>query len=267
MMYNYYLFFRPARAATNSCGRKREPSSIPLHDISGDIINGDVTNEDKHQMVCAVRNTQTTTVIHRLKDDNQPEGSAENDYATTKLLTSSIHDPNGVEVDYGDYIRRAHACQDPYYMSRLECRHPEAEVGDETNNAQQGQGTSFHISAPEQSNYEHNKDAIIVDLGPNYDPEMVQIQGHPLKLEHSCACVHPCDAGRDGAMCADYIYHQGSCCRHCGGLVLEDSGSREQFHNACNMHTLGHLAHIKEGTDPNCVICSLPRNQTAKPSS
>jgi hypothetical protein len=216
--------------------------------------------------VCAMRNTQTTTVIHRLKDDNQPDGSAENDYATTKLLTSSVHEQNG-DVDYGEYIRRAHACQDPYYMSRLECRHPEGENTEQTNKASQDQGTSFHISPPEQNTYDPNSDAIIVDLGPNYDPEMVQIQNHPLKLEHSCACVHPCDTSRDGAMCTDYIYHQGSCCRHCGGLVFEDSGSREQFHNACNMHTLGHLAYIQEGTDPNSVICSLPRNQAVNQSS
>ena len=154
-------------------------------------------------------------------------------------------------MDYGDYVRRT-KYPDPYYMSRLECRHPDGEPPDVTSKARPDQGPSFPTAR------EQKGDAIIVELGSNFDPETLQIQAHPHQLDQSCACVHP----------AEYFYHQGSCCRHCGGLIIGEPDCQEQLHNACNLHQLGQLGHGKDGSvDPNCVICSLPRNKAVKPSS
>lgn len=74
---------------------------------------------EKRTIVCAVRNTQTTTVVHRLKDErHQNGGKAENDYAATKLLTCK--DKTGKSGEYGLYAKRNNANKESSFLT-LEC--------------------------------------------------------------------------------------------------------------------------------------------------
>ncbi len=89
---------------------------------------------EKRAVVCAVRNPQNATVIHRLKDERP---SAENDYATAKLLAASTQGepyPGCPGGDYGDYIRQNRNNSDkepPFYLSTFACCHKGGGSGEE----------------------------------------------------------------------------------------------------------------------------------------